>query len=87
MQSKKVKTMDAHASEKKPTRKTAMTLIKCSCGAEILLVPNVKLMSEAIEKHVEKHKRKIKNQKEAEVEAERIRDYLITQVFDKASEA
>jgi len=62
-------------------------VIKCSsCGAEILLVPNVKLIGEAIETHVEEHKLKVKNPAEADSEAELIRDDLITQVLKKASE-
>ena len=41
-------------------------------------------MSEAIEAHTErKHKLKVNNL--AEVEAEKVRGYLITQVFDEAS--
>lgn len=58
----------------------------CSCGAEIIMIPNVKLMSEAIEAHIEKHRLKMRNCAKAEAELEHIRDDLITQVFDKASE-
>ena len=60
-------------------------MVKCSCGAEILLVPNVKVMSAAIEAHVAKHIQKVKDPKAAEAEAEHIRDDLIIQVLDKAS--
>ncbi len=60
-------------------------MIKCSCGKEILLVPDVELMGEAIEAHVKEHKKKVKEAKDAEVEAERIRDFLIEKVFRKAS--
>ena len=63
-----------------------LPVIKCSCGAEILLVPNVKLMNEAIEAHILEHTKKLKTPKEAEAEAERIRDDLIIQVLEKASE-
>ena len=60
-------------------------MIKCSlCGAEILLVPNVRVMSEAIELHVEMHVQ-MSGSKETDEEAERIRDDLITQVLKKAS--
>jgi hypothetical protein len=63
-----------------------LPVIKCpACGVDIMLVPNVKLMSEVIEAHVEKHKREIKDPKAAEAEAERIRTDLITQVLDRAS--
>jgi hypothetical protein len=63
-----------------------LPVIKCSCGAEILLVPNVKKMNDAIEAHVLEHTKKLKNAKEAEAEAERVRSDLITKVLDKASE-
>ena len=61
--------------------------MKCTCGAEILLVPNVKLMSKALEAHVQEHKRKIKDAKEAEAEAQRIMDDLIEKLLIKACEA
>jgi hypothetical protein len=61
-------------------------VIKCSfCGEEIMLVPNIKLMSAAIEAHVEAHKQKVNDRKAAEAEAERILDDLITQVLERAS--
>ena len=63
-----------------------LPVIKCpSCGKEIMLVPNVKLMSEAIEAHVETHKVQVKGRRAAEEEAERIRDDLIKQVLEKAA--
>lgn len=58
-------------------------MITCSCGAEILLIPNVKCMSEAIEVHVEEHVRKLKASKNTE--ADRIRDYLIAKILNKAA--
>jgi hypothetical protein len=64
----------------------ALPLIKCRCGAEILLVPNVLLMSKAIEDHVEEHRRKIKSHLEAKTEAEQVRDDLLAKVFSKACE-
>ena len=48
------------------------------------MVPDARQMSEAIEAHVEAHVKKIENQKEANVEAERIRDDLIAKAFSKA---
>ncbi len=59
--------------------------IVCQCGAEILLVPNVELMSKAIEAHVEEHNRKLKGCKRAKEEAEHIELDLIAQVFSKIS--
>ncbi len=65
--------------------------VKCECGAEIILVSDQKVMSKVIATHVDKHRKMIKdcsktdaeNQGEAELEAERIENYLITQVFKK----
>jgi hypothetical protein len=72
-----------------PKEKTAieggLSAIKCLCGAVILLVPNVRAMSEAIESHVAKHLQKVKDPKEARAEAERVRDDLITKLLEKAS--
>jgi hypothetical protein len=62
-----------------------LSAIKCLCGAVILLVPNVKTMSEAIESHVAKHLQKVKDPKEARTEAERVRDDLITKILEKLS--
>lgn len=70
----------------KPSKLNLPT-IKCCCGAEILLVPNIKLMSQAIEAHIEEHKKKMKSHKEAEAEAERIGDDLTAKVLRKAYEA
>jgi endonuclease V-like protein UPF0215 family len=72
-------------SKKNIDNREGLPVIKCCCGVEILFVPNVKSMSEAIEAHVEKHRKKVKELNEADAEAERIREYLIMQVLDKAS--
>jgi len=76
----------SRVSKKKKVSEANLPIIKCFCGAKILLVPDVKLMSKAIEAHAEAHTKKIKPKKEAEAEAERVRDYLIAKVLDKASE-
>lgn len=73
-------------SKKETESNVKLPVIKCFCGAKILLIPDVKLMSEAIEAHIGKsHKSKTKNPEENEAEAEKVRDYLIAQVFDKTS--
>ena len=72
---------------KKASGNGKLPVIKCcSCGAEIMMVANVKLMSEAIEAHIEKHKVRVKNSTANEAEKELIRDDLIKQVFAKATE-
>lgn len=61
-----------------------MDTIKCECGIEILLLPDVKTMGNAIEAHVTQHIRKLKPSASA-AEAESLRDVLIAQVFSKLS--
>ncbi len=48
-----------------------------------MLLPNAKLMGQAIEAHVEEHKKKLRGLKDAEAEADRIGDDLIMQVISK----
>ena len=48
-------------------------------------MPDVELMGEAIEAHVKEHKKKVQDRKNAEAEAERTRDDLISKVLRKAS--
>ena len=81
--------MPSHIAKKKIGGDKGLPVIRCSCGDEIMLVPNVKLMGEAIEAHVVKHLQKVKNPKEAKAKAkaECIRDDLIKQVLDLASKA
>jgi hypothetical protein len=63
-------------------------MIKCECGTEIELLPNVEAMDRAIEVHIaEVHMQKSKGSAAAVAEAERVRDALIVQVLSKASES
>ena len=63
-----------------------MDTVKCECGTEILLLPNVKTMGNAIEAHVTQHIQKLKTPANAAAaEAESLRDTLIAQVFSKLS--
>ena len=61
--------------------------IICECGEEILLVPDVKAMGEAIENHVALHINGIKDSEQKTKEETRIRDALIIQVFNLSSES
>jgi hypothetical protein len=65
--------------------KNHLPIIKCDCGAEILLVPDLSLMSHAIDDHVEEHKRLESDPDIAEATAERVRLLLIGQVLKKAA--
>ncbi|XES78232.1 MAG: hypothetical protein ACBZ72_04995 [Candidatus Bathyarchaeia archaeon] len=70
----------------KQTAPTGLPVIKCECGQKILLVPDPKIMGQCIDAHVAFHRQKIADQKKAQVEADRIRDFLVSQVLKKASE-
>ena len=83
----KVRRLSVRIPKKKIDGKLGMSAIKCLCGAVILLVPNVKVMTVAIESHVAKHQQKVKDPTEAQAEAERIRDDLITKIIEKASKS
>jgi hypothetical protein len=78
--------LPSRVSRKKKANSANLPVIECSCGAQILLVPNVKKMGAAIEAHIIEHTKKIKNSKDAEAEAERVRDDLIVKVLEMASE-
>jgi hypothetical protein len=78
--------LPSRVSRKKKANSASLPVIECSCGAQILLVPNVKKMGAAIEAHIIEHTKKINNSKDAEAEAERVRDDLIVKVLEMASE-
>lgn len=64
----------------------AMVKIRCSCGHEILLLPNVKAMGKAIDDHVELHLQNLKAPRCTTKEAERLKDILIAQALFLASQ-
>jgi hypothetical protein len=57
--------------------------IKCECGYEILLLPDLKAMGQAIEKHALDHKRKYALTQE---ETDSLENNLIAQALKLASE-
>ncbi len=64
----------------------SMVIVRCECGDEILLVPDLKEMGKAIEDHVELHLQGLNGPACSDAEAERLKDALIAQVMDIASE-
>ena len=66
--------------------KEHLPFIKCECGRELLLIANLELMSEAIEAHISEHALTETNKATAQANSERIRDLLIRQVLEKASQ-
>jgi hypothetical protein len=63
-----------------------LPVLKCECGAEILILPDLRLMNHAIEVHVSEHRKIRKDPNKAAQEAAHIRDILIQQLLKKASE-
>ena len=59
-----------------------LPVIRCECGHEILVLPDLKAMGQAIDKHVLEHK----NKRAADAEADRIELDLIAQVLNKAAD-
>ena len=56
--------------------------IRCECGKEIMVIPDVRAMDKAIEIHVAMHIEKMKPPVEEDAEANRLRDDLIAQLFN-----
>ena len=60
-------------------------LIRCECGFELLLVPDLKMMARAIEAHAAKHGKKEKDPAKAAFEIERIQAFLTAQALSGAA--
>lgn len=60
--------------------------IKCECGDEILISLDAKAIGKAIDIHVDSHLAGEKGPICSEIDADRLRDYLIGQVFKMAAE-
>jgi hypothetical protein len=59
--------------------------IRCECGAEILLIPDVKEMGRSIESHAAEHRKKEQTPDKGKAVFERIENFLVTQVLEKAA--
>ncbi len=59
--------------------------ITCECGFEILLVPDLNEMVNAVNAHVLEHCRKEKDPKKAVSESARLWNLLAAQIFEKAA--
>jgi hypothetical protein len=69
--------------DRKSAEKKIGPLLRCECGFEILLAPDLKYMSKAIEAHAAEHGKKQKDSAKAAIEAERIENDLIIQTFKR----
>jgi len=66
------------------TTKFRLPLIRCKCGAEILLLPDMKAMDKAIQAHAQSHSQAERNPYRAAAEVIRVQDHLIGQMLRKA---
>ena len=64
-----------------------MIKIRCECGDELLLLPDLKEMGKAIEDHVDMHLKSLKAPSCTPAEAERLKDMLIAQALTKAGQS
>ncbi len=63
--------------------KKSLPIIKCECGFEILLVPDLKEMNKVIREHAEMHMSNEKHPALGKAVFDYIQLYLIKQIFDK----
>jgi hypothetical protein len=71
--------------QSKKQAKKAGPLIICECGFEILLIPDLKMMTRAIEAHAAKHGKKVEDPAKAAFEEERIQVFLSAQALNGAA--
>ena len=63
----------------------SMPIIRCVCGAEILVVPDLKAMNQAIENHVAEHTKMGKRSGNGQMAPNKLRQFLIGQILTAAS--
>ena len=66
--------------------KEHLPLIKCECGAEILLLPDLQAMNRAIEAHVTEHRQNVRNAKRSGITSSDISQLLSQLLLRKISE-
>ena len=59
--------------------------IRCECGTEILLIPDIKEMGRCIESHAAEHRNKEQTPDKGKAAFEHIENFLVTQVLEKAA--
>jgi hypothetical protein len=62
-------------------KKRHLKTVKCKCGSEFLILPDIDKMSEIVEKHAQVHKETEQDSIKAKRLYEEIRDYLIEEIF------
>jgi hypothetical protein len=64
----------------------AMPLIRCKCGCQILVVPDLKAMNRAIRQHLKKHFDKSKGLPKASPAMDSLEQFLVEQIITALSE-
>jgi hypothetical protein len=75
---------DAHFHPTNPNG--GMPLIRCLCGAKILLIPDMKAMNRALENHIDEHIKKNSKTRKSYIPPIKVRKILVEQILEKASE-
>jgi hypothetical protein len=61
-------------------------IIKCECGFEIPVIPEMETVGSAIDTHVEEHREKQKDSTKGEITANHIHDFLFKKLFEKIAQ-
>jgi hypothetical protein len=56
--------------------KERLPIIKCECGAEILVVPDLQAMNRAIKTHADKHRKKTRNTQKKRITPHKVIELL-----------
>jgi hypothetical protein len=62
-----------------------MPTVKCLCGFQILVVPDLKAMNQAIERHIKEHAKISESSEKKRALAGNLRQYLIGQILTVTS--
>ena len=62
-----------------------LPIVRCKCGAEFLLIPDLAEMERTVEKHAKFHSKKEPDSAKAEKIFKEIQDYLIMEILRAAS--
>jgi hypothetical protein len=73
-----------HLTEKSVQKgKANLPIVRCKCGAEFLLIPDLNEMSRIVEKHAQMHREKESDHTKAELVFAQIQNHLITEIFQR----
>jgi hypothetical protein len=67
------------------SRHKRLQSIKCECGTEILLLPDAKAMSKAIDTHIAQHCKNLTEPTLAKAETERLWELIVSRLFIETS--